>query len=215
MKEIRDIKIDLVMGNKNPIIERFMEITKDLKIINCDVYNDDGLEFIYFNKEKEWIFYQDAKNGEFWCVYNRYWKIFESEFNFKYEEIQAITKYLVEDALKREVTIPYFLRSRLHTSVEEALKREVDTPQAINPPSIIKVEEALKREVDTPYTNDILLNLVPVEEALKREIGTPDLPILHNSRKVEEALKRKVSTPPSYSGSFMNYQVEEALKRKL
>ena len=164
------------MGNKNPIIDLFCEITKDLKIINCDVYNDDGLEFIYFNKEKEWIFYQDAKNGEFWCVYNRYWKIFESEFNFKYEEIQAITKYLVEDALKREVTIPYFLRSRLHTSVEEALKREVDTPQAINAnayynaPSIIKVEEALKREVDTPYTNDILLNLVPVEEALKRKL---------------------------------------------
>jgi hypothetical protein len=171
MKEIRDIKIDLVMGNKNPIIERFMEITKDLKIINCDVYNDDGLEFIYFNKEKEWIFYQDAKNGEFWCVYNRYWKIFESEFNFKYEEIQAITKYLVEEALKREVTIPYFLRSRLHTSVEEALKREVDTP----------------------YTNDILLNLVPVEEALKREIGTP--PSYSGSfmnYQVEEALKRKL-----------------------
>jgi hypothetical protein len=28
----------------------------------------------------------------------------------------------------------------------------------------------LKREVSTPYTNDILLNLVPVEEALKRKL---------------------------------------------
>lgn len=54
MKEIRDIKIDLVMGNKNPIIERFMEITKDLKIINCNVYNEDGLEFIY-HKDGQWI----------------------------------------------------------------------------------------------------------------------------------------------------------------
>ena len=148
MKEIRDIKIDLVMGNKNPIIDLFCEITKDLKIINCDVYNDDGLEFIYFNKEKEWIFYQDAKNGEFWCVYNRYWKIFESEFKLEHDEIQAITKFLVE----------------------EALKREVDTPRyaSILKPSM--VEEALKREVSTPYTNDILLNLVPVEEALKRKL---------------------------------------------
>jgi hypothetical protein len=172
MKEIRDIKIDLVMGNKNPIIERFMEITKDLKIINCDVYNDDGLEFIYFNKEKEWIFYQDAKNGEFWCVYNRYWKIFESEFNFKYEEIQAITKYLVEEALKREVDTPRYASILKPSMVEEALNREVGTPHRS---SFWLVEEALKREVDTPYTNDILLNLVPVEEALKREIGTPDL----------------------------------------
>jgi hypothetical protein len=172
MKEIRDIKIDLVMGNKNPIIERFMEITKDLKIINCDVYNDDGLEFIYFNKEKEWIFYQDAKNGEFWCVYNRYWKIFESEFNLEYEEIQAITKYLVEDALKREVDTPRYASILKPSMVEEALKREVGTPHRS---SFWLVEEALKREVSTPYTNDILLNLVPVEEALKREIGTPDL----------------------------------------
>lgn len=45
MKEIRDIKIDLLMGNQNPIIEWFKEMTKDLRIIKCDVYNKDGLEF--------------------------------------------------------------------------------------------------------------------------------------------------------------------------
>ena len=197
MKEIRDIKLDLLMGNDNPIVNLFNEITDGLQIINCDVYNKDGLEFIYFaptksNKENEWIFYQDAKNGEFWCVYNRYWKIFESEFNFKYEEIQAITKYLVEEALKREVdtpryasilkpsmveealkrevTIPYFLRSRLHTSVEEALKREIAKPGSAGEFYKGSVDEALKREVSTPYTNDILLNLVPVEEALKKTL---------------------------------------------
>lgn len=170
MKEIRDIKIDLVMGNKNPIIERFMEITKDLKIINCDVYNEDGLEFIYHNKDGQWVFYQDVNNVEFWANYKRYWEIFESEFNFKYEEIQAITKLLVEEVLKREVTTPLLLRYKLQTVVEEALKREVDTPR---------------------YGGNGLA--FTVEEALKREIGTPDLPILHNSRKVEEALKRKVS----------------------
>jgi hypothetical protein len=126
MKEIRDIKIDLVMGNKNPIIDLFCEITKDLKIINCDVYNEYGLEFIYHNKDGEWIFYQDVKNVEFWANYKRYWEILESEFDMEYEEIQALTKFLVE--------------------------------------------EVLKLEVGTPYTNDILLNLVPVEEALKRKL---------------------------------------------
>ena len=126
MKEIRDIKIDLVMSNKNPIIDLFCEITKDLKIINCDVYNEYGLEFIYHNKDGEWIFYQDVKNVEFWANYKRYWEILESEFDMEYEEIQALTKFLVE--------------------------------------------EVLKLEVGTPYTNDILLNLVPVEEALKRKL---------------------------------------------
>jgi hypothetical protein len=158
MKEIRDIKIDLVMGNKNPIIERFMEITKDLKIINCNVYNEDGLEFIYHNKDGEWIFYQDVKNGEFWANYKRYWEILEREFHLEYDEIQAITKLLVEEALNREVTTPNAWDKFGKLIVEEALKqgfvilREVTTPLPVSTIAV-SVEEAL-------------LNLVPVEDAL-------------------------------------------------
>lgn len=107
IKEIRDIKIDLLMGNQNHIVDLFNEITDGLSIIKCDVYNTDGSEFIYYNKENEWIFYQDVKNGEFWAHYNRYWEIFNSEFRLKYEEIQALTKFLVEEALKREVVTPF------------------------------------------------------------------------------------------------------------
>ena len=102
MKELRDIKLDLLMGNQNPIVDLFNEITSGIKIINCNVYNEDGLEFIYFapaessenyNKDGQWIFYQDCKNEKFWTNYYKYWSIFESNFGFKYEEIQAITKY--------------------------------------------------------------------------------------------------------------------------
>ena len=64
MKEIRDIKIDLVMGNKNPIVDLFCNITSGIEIINCNVYNEDGLEFIY-HKDGQWIFYQDCKNEKF------------------------------------------------------------------------------------------------------------------------------------------------------
>jgi hypothetical protein len=127
MKEVRDIKIDLVMGNKNPIVDLFREITDGLSIINCDVYNEEGLEFIY-HKDGEWIFYQDSKNEKFWVHYYKYWSIFESNFGLKYEEIQAITKYLVEEALKREVSKPKVLHQSKNLLVEEALKREVGTP---------------------------------------------------------------------------------------
>ena len=164
MNEIRDIKIDLVMGNKNPIIERFMEITKDLKIINCDVYNEDGLEFIYHNKDREWIFYQDVNNVEFWANYKRYWEILEREFHLEYDEIQAITKLLVEEVLKREVTKPLLLRYKLQTVVEEALKREVTTPSCWNSRNSQQVEEALNREVTTPLPVSTIA--VSVEEAL-------------------------------------------------
>jgi hypothetical protein len=165
MKEIRDIKIDLVMGNKNPIIDLFCEITKDLKIINCDVYNEDGLEFIY-HKDGQWIFYQDFKKEKFWTHYYRYWEILEREFHLEYEEIQALTKFLVE----------------------EALKREVGTPSSFIFPPAILVEEALKREVGTPTSNGIL-NESQVEEALKREVTTPRVLKQKVSFKVEEALR--------------------------
>ena len=169
MKEIRDIKLDLLMGNKNTIVDLFNEITKELQIINCEVYNDDGLEFIYYNKENEWIFYQDAKNGKFWCDYNRYWSFFREKLNLEYKEIQAITKLLVEEALKREVDTPYPSFVEELAMVEEALKREVDTPDDYFGMMDDKVEEALKREVDTPFVKTFNRR-VKVEEALKREV---------------------------------------------
>ena len=152
MKEIRDIKIDLLTGNKNPIVELFNEITKDTMIIKCDVYHKHGLEFIYFANAKtagqyhkggEWIFYQDCQNGEFWCNYKRYWSLFESNLKLEYGEIQAITKYLVEEALKREVSTPMGVGRITKYLVEEALKREVSTPSGEYLLGINRVEEAL------------------------------------------------------------------------
>lgn len=146
MKELRDIKLDLIMGNQNPIIELFQEITSGIEIINCNVYNKDGSEFIY-HKDGQWIFYQDCKNERFWTHYFNYWELFESKFHLKYDEIQAITKVLVE----------------------EALKREVSTPKSMNLIPLQKVEDALKREVSTPARGSFFIHNV-VEEALKREV---------------------------------------------
>ena len=145
MKEIRDIKLDLIMGNQNPIIELFHEITSGIEIINCNVYNKDGLEFIY-HKDGQWIFYQDCKNEKFWTHYYKFWELFESKFHLKYEEIGAITKYLVEEALKRKVGTPDFKNVVLKDTVEEALKRKVGTP--------LQVEEAIS------FSSVIILLLV-------------------------------------------------------
>ena len=139
MKELRDIKLDLLMGKQNPIVDLFNQITNDLKIINTNVYNEEGIEFIYYQPStNEWIFYQDAKdakNEKFWCNFSTYWSLFESKLGLEYEDIQAITKYcftisqseyLVEKSLKREVSTPSFDSKYSNRSVEEALKREID-----------------------------------------------------------------------------------------
>ena len=178
MKELRDIKLDLIMGNQNPIIELFQEIISGIQIINCNVYNEDGLEFIY-HKDGQWIFYQDCKNEKFWTHYFNYWELFESKFHLKYDEIGAITKYLVVQS------------TLCIQKVEEALKREVSTPIRIFQYKALKVEDALKREVGTPKS----MNLIPlqkVEEALKREVGTPAHKFLRTPNSVEETLKREV-----------------------
>jgi hypothetical protein len=168
MKEIRDIKIDLVMGNKNPIVDLFCEITTGIEIINCNVYNEDGLEFIY-HKDGQWIFYQDCKNEKFWTHYYRYWEILEREFHLEYEEIQALTKFLVEEALKREVGTPTSNGILNESQVEEALKRELTTPLLFRMKLSSKVEEALKRKEITPDST-VTRNFFLVKEALKKEL---------------------------------------------
>jgi hypothetical protein len=216
MKEIRDIKIDLLMCNQNPILDMFRDITDGMGIINCDVYNKDGLEFIYYNREREWIFYQDAKNGEFWAHYKRYWSILEREFRLEYEEIQALTKFLVEEALKREVATSLVQEYCWMKTVEEALKREVTTSPACPRNPMKLVEEVLKREVATPdlidFETSILKQELKVEEALKREVTTPNSGGTWVSSKVEEALNREVATPVQHKVTLID-GVEEALKK--
>ena len=156
MKELRDIKLDLIMGNQNPIIELFQEITSGIQIINCNVYNKDGSEFIY-HKDGQWIFYQDCKNERFWTHYYKYWELFESKFHLKYDEIQAITKYLVvqstlcihkvEEDLKREVSTPARGSFFIHNLVEDVLKREVGTTKIAEYLTNEVVEDAIKREM--------------------------------------------------------------------
>ena len=189
MKEVRDIKLDLLFGNDNEIINLFNEITYGIEIVNTNVYNEDGLEFIY-HKDGEWIFYQDVKNGKFWCSNARYWTLFTNKFDLSYEEIQNITKFLVEEALKREVNTP--------------VKLSYDRPG--------KVEEALKREV-TPIGNFYIEpNLV--QEVLKKEVNTPNRGKWEGEWEVQEALKREVSTP-TYADGTVNVDLEETLKREL
>jgi hypothetical protein len=188
MKEIRDIKIDLVIGNQNPIVDLFCSITSGIEIINCDVYNEDGLEFIY-HKDGQWIFYQDCKNEKFWTHYYRYWEILEKELSLGYEEIQAITKLLVEEALKREVATPLSFLPLGPEPVEEALKREVTTPVSFKWMNTKKLEEALKREVTTPFEPVHLLGNL-VEEALKREVAKPIFDPKGNAIRIKDALKK-------------------------
>ena len=147
------------------------------------------MEFIYFNQEREWIFYQDAKNGKFWTNYYRYWSILEREFRLEYLEIQSITKLLVEEALMRDVATPMYLSNSWYKKVEEALKREVADPLSIAFSQ--KVGEVLRREVAEP-TSGVFGDIAMVEEVLKRELSKPTTLKYSGGGLLEEAMKREV-----------------------
>ena len=166
MKELRDIKLDLLMGKENPIVNLFNQITKDLKIIKCEVYHKEGIEFIYFSGD-QWIFYQDCDNEEFWCNYDIYWSLFESNLNLEYDDIQEVTKFLVEQNLKRELGT-HWIR---HVSNRLALKREMNTTIRCSiTNNCISVEEVLKRELSKPCTSLKGKFTLVVEDALKQNL---------------------------------------------
>lgn len=143
---IRDIKLDLLMGNKNSIVDLFNEITNGIKIINTDVYNEDSSELIYY-KNQDWIFYQDFKNGDFWCNDVKYWSLFKDKFDIVYEEIQSITKYLIEETLKRELDTPFRTHLEAEKVIEEVLKRELNAPMESFVQLNEDIEEALKNNL--------------------------------------------------------------------
>ncbi len=97
MSTLRDVKIDLITGNSNPVINLFNEITEGLEILNTDVHNDIGVEFIY-HKNSKCMFYQDYHEYAFWCDYETYWLKME-EIGLHYDDIVEITILLFEKLL--------------------------------------------------------------------------------------------------------------------
>lgn len=168
----RDIQIDLIMGNKNPIVDTFDDVWEDLRVIELDVYHTDGGEFIYYNSKKEWIFFRDDKNEKFWCHFERYWRIFEDMFKLEYKEIRGLTKILVENALSNTIK----------------------TPITDNHLSVLKIETALNNTSTTPFSSGTFISK-KVENALSNNITTPCTGDSSTANEVNDALNNTITLP--------------------
>ena len=83
----------------------------------------DKVEFIY-DKEKpdsefymvdgEILFEQDSKNRRFLIDYYKIWKVLESNYDFKYQEISELIQGMVWERLKRKVDTP---KATLHNGI--------------------------------------------------------------------------------------------------
>lgn len=156
MKHIRDIKIDLLTGQQNPIVDLFNELTSGIFLFSCSVFYGQGKEFIYA-KGKEWLFYQGKRM--FLLNHKSYCKHFETNFGMNQEEILAVTKYLLDEALKRGGGTTEEISQISKLQVGEGVKRKIPTPETAYGQSYSMVEEALEQELTRRRVEKLLSKL--------------------------------------------------------
>lgn len=148
---IRQLKIDMITDEPNLLLDWFNDIWIKLSIIETDVYHQDGGEIIYYidGDIKQWVFYQDNKNDIFYCDYDHYWSILETKVDLNYNDIQDVTKLLVDNALNNSVSIPHTQLLAEFDQVDNVLNNSVSIPKVMVVQYQGKVDNAINK-----YTNE-------------------------------------------------------------
>ncbi len=138
---IRLLKIDLITGEPNPIIDCFNEWWSGLIVIETDVYHDQGGEFIYYyniipehprGATKQVMFYRDDNNHSFWCYYT-FWNAMRKAIQSKHERVSApsievlenVIKLLVDNTTNETIAIPdKATKHSLHKSYKALSKHD-------------------------------------------------------------------------------------------
>ncbi len=104
-KTARNLQIDLLLGNDNPILDFFNKIIYGLSVTEIDVLHNVGGEFLYY-KPNKWLFLIDMTNGVFRCNPTWFWGNFRAKFNLYSEEVELIIEILVNNYLDEKCPTP-------------------------------------------------------------------------------------------------------------
>ncbi len=100
----RQLQIDLILGNYNPIEEWFTNLWCNLGVAQVDVYNTGRNEKLYYTKDSmEWIFYRNLKKDEIWCNMKTYWDVLSLQFKLSVRETRAVTRILLENVNQYDI----------------------------------------------------------------------------------------------------------------
>jgi GH35 family endo-1,4-beta-xylanase len=77
---------------------------------------------IFWFRDGRWIFDYDKENGFFWVNNSLVWSVFESEFEFNYEQIKELIKGRVEEHFKLKNVTPLKIFCCQSFVVEEHFK---------------------------------------------------------------------------------------------
>ena len=73
-----------------------------LEIVTSEKYPNS----VFFKKDGVVVMEQDKKSKVFWFDYDEIWLFFESFFGMKYEQIQEVLRYWLEETFKLEGYTP-------------------------------------------------------------------------------------------------------------
>lgn len=99
---VRQITIDMITGEYNPIIEWFDSIWENITIYEREFQGD----VIYHDKIKTCLFKE--YDDRFLCDYDLYWHRLHTKFDLNIGQEQAITKLLVESKLNKDIPVPEY-----------------------------------------------------------------------------------------------------------
>ena len=87
-KQLRQI-IDAAEKTAKPTAEELL-----LSIFRqCTAKNSDG--YITWYIDDQWVFKLELKNERLWCYYFNSWKVFETDYNLDYPQIQKLQRNVV------------------------------------------------------------------------------------------------------------------------
>jgi hypothetical protein len=89
-----------------------------LEIVESEDYPDS----IFYKKDGKVVMEQGNKNKYFYFDYNDIWSFFESFFGMKYEQVQEVLRYWLEETLKLEGYRPHRGSFKADYELDETLK---------------------------------------------------------------------------------------------
>jgi hypothetical protein len=125
---VRQLTIAMITEEPNEIIDWFNALLSKLIVLQTDVFHPEGEELIYYimvEGARQFIFYRDDANGKFLCDYYTYWLPYVLKHDLDTEVIEAITKFLVDNALGADIATPSRLLPNPNGLIELVLQNTV------------------------------------------------------------------------------------------
>jgi len=155
-----------------------------------EYYHKDFPDNKFYKHNDVLMFDYNTKNGNFWCQYDKFWKILVEKFNLNYNQAQSLVKFMVEEHLINNVRPCYGFNE-----MEKNIKKEI---HLINEAKFLKhlifkqvKDKLIKKEV-RPTCNGA--NILPWVEGLNLKEITPLLSTtLEDSWKEIHLIKKEVN----------------------